>query len=146
MADPNCVFCKIVAGKIPSIKVWEDEQFIAILDINPNTEGVTLVLSKEHFNSNFLTLDSSIACEFIKAAQKVAKNLTIGLGVKRVMLAAEGMDINHAHLKLYPVHEGANIPEASREYFDTYPGYLSTQLGPQKTSEELEEVARKIRK
>ncbi len=45
----NCIFCRIVAGEIPSKKVYEDERIIAILDINPATKGHTLVLTKEHY-------------------------------------------------------------------------------------------------
>lgn len=134
MRDPNCIFCKIVAGEIPSVKVWEDKKFIAILDINPNTEGVTLVISKEHYSSNFLTLPEDVICDFTKAAKTVAAKLVTGLGVDRVMLVAEGMDIDHAHLKLYPLHE------------KDYRGHLTTGGGISKTTEELEEVAKKIRK
>ena len=50
MAD--CIFCKIVKGEIPSAKIWEDPNHMAILDINPNTEGMTLVLTKDHFDSD----------------------------------------------------------------------------------------------
>ena len=38
----DCIFCKIANGEMPSVKIWEDEKFLAILDINPNTEGMTL--------------------------------------------------------------------------------------------------------
>jgi len=133
MKDPNCIFCKIVAGEIPSVKVWEDDNFLAILDINPNTEGATLVISKEHQSSDFLSLPEDVVSDFTKAAKKVADLLKEGLAVDRVMLVAEGMDVDHAHLKLYPLHEG------------DYRGYLTTSGGTPKTPEELEKVAQKIR-
>jgi histidine triad (HIT) family protein len=48
MADPNCVFCKIVAGQIPSLRVYEDDLVLAFLDIGPLAEGHLLVIPKEH--------------------------------------------------------------------------------------------------
>jgi histidine triad (HIT) family protein len=42
----DCIFCKIANGEIESVKIWEDKDFFAILDVNPNTKGMTLVLTK----------------------------------------------------------------------------------------------------
>lgn len=133
MKDPNCIFCKIVAGEIPSVNTWEDDKFIAILDINPNVEGATLVISKEHYPSNFLALPENVICDFTKTAKQVAAMLNRGLNTERVMLVAEGMDVNHAHLKLYPMNK------------ETYPGFLTTGGGVAKSFEQLQEVANKIR-
>jgi diadenosine tetraphosphate (Ap4A) HIT family hydrolase len=126
MNDPNCIFCKIVAGEIPSVKVWEDDHFLAFLDLNPNVEGMTLVISKEHYTSKFLTLPDEVICDFTKAAKEVAGLLTRGLDAERVMLVAEGLDIDHAHLKLYP-------------------GRLQMTAGHPASPGDLEEFAKKIR-
>ena len=48
MSDPNCLFCKIVAGDIPSTRVFEDERTIAFMDINPGTRGHLLVIPRAH--------------------------------------------------------------------------------------------------
>ena len=48
MSDPNCLFCKIVAGDIPATKVYEDERTIAFMDINPGTRGHLLVIPRAH--------------------------------------------------------------------------------------------------
>lgn len=48
MSHPNCIFCKIIAGQIPCIKVYEDDQVLAFLDVHPVSEGHTLVVHKEH--------------------------------------------------------------------------------------------------
>ncbi|RLI27393.1 hypothetical protein DRO58_04415, partial [Candidatus Bathyarchaeota archaeon] len=45
------MFCEIVEGKSDSAKIWEDEEFLAILDVNPNVKGMTLVLTKKHYDS-----------------------------------------------------------------------------------------------
>ena len=45
----NCIFCKIIRGEIPAVKIWEDEKFIAMLDINPINPGHTLIIPKKHY-------------------------------------------------------------------------------------------------
>jgi len=47
----ECIFCEIVEGKRDSAKIWENEEFLAILDVNPNVKGMTLVLTKKHYGS-----------------------------------------------------------------------------------------------
>ena len=146
----NCIFCKIVKGEIPSVKIWEDKYFLAILDINPNTEGMTLVLTKKHYDSYAFDMPDKDYENFMLSAKKVSKILEKGLNVSRVALVMEGMGVNHAHLKLYPLN---GINEKFKEmwskdkiYFDKYDGFLSTQLGPQKSTEELEKIKNKILK
>ncbi len=148
MKKTNCLFCKIVKGEIDSAKIWEDKDFLAILDVNPNTEGMALVLTKKHYNSYAFDMLEKDYQKFMLASKKVAKMLEIGLGVKRVAMVMEGMGINHAHIKLYPLH---GINEKFKEtwakekiFFDRYEGYVSTQLGPQKDIKELKKLADKI--
>jgi len=144
----NCIFCKIVRGEIPSTKIWEDQDFLAILDINPNTEGMTLVLTKKHYDSYAFDMDDKAYSEFFLAAKKVSKILKKGLDVKRVALVMEGLGVNHAHIKLYPVHgldeKFKEIWAKDKVFFEKYNGYISTQLGPQKTPSELEATAKKL--
>ena len=149
MNKSNCIFCKIANGEIPSVKVWEDEKHLAILDINPNTEGMTLVMTKKHFDSDATDMPERDYTELMLAVKKIAKLLEKGLNVKRVAIVMEGMGVNHVHVKLYPLY---GIEEKFKEtwakekiFFDRYEGYISTQLGPQKSNEELGRVAKKIR-
>jgi histidine triad (HIT) family protein len=129
----NCIFCKIIQGEIDSAKIWEDEEFIAILDINPNTKGMALVLTKDHYDSYVFEMPDDIYSKFLIAAKKVAKMLEKGLEVKRIAMVMEGMGVNHAHIKLYPMYD-------SRE------GYITTQLGPRAELEELKKIAEEIKK
>jgi len=149
MNKSNCIFCKIANGEIPSVKVWEDEKHLAILDINPNTEGMTLVMTKKHFDSDATDMPERDYTKLMLAVKKIAKLLEKGLNVKRVAIVMEGMGVNHVHVKLYPLY---GIEEKFKEtwakekiFFDRYEGYISTQLGPQKSNEELGRVAKKIR-
>jgi len=146
----ECVFCKMIKGKIESVKIWEDEDFIAILDNYPNTEGMTLLLTKKHYNSYAFDMSNEIYKKFMMAAKKFSKILEKGLGIKRVAMVMEGMGIDHAHIKLYPLH---GVDEKFKEmwgekeiYFDKYEGYISTQIGPKKSIKELNDIANKIKK
>lgn len=145
----NCIFCKIVKREIPSAKIWEDEEFLAILDINPNTKGMSLVLPKTHFDSYVFDMPDDAYQRFFLAAKKVAKILEKGLNVKRVAMVVEGMGVNHAHFKLYPLFgledEFAAMESKERVYFQRYEGYLTTQLGPQADFAELDKLAKDIR-
>ena len=145
----NCIFCKIVEGEIPSVKIWEDKEYLAILDVNPNTEGMTLVLTKKHYESDATNMSDKNYENLMIAAKRVAKLLEKKLKVKRVAIVMEGLGINHVHIKLYPIH-GLNekfkeMWASEKVYFEKYKGYISTQLGPQKSLEELNALAKKIR-
>jgi len=146
----DCIFCKIAKGEILSEKIWEDEKHLAILDINPNTEGMTLVLTKVHYDSDITDMPGKEYSDLMLAAKKVAKILEKGLNVKRVAIVMGGLGVNHAHVKLYPIHgldeKFKEIWAGEKIYFNKYEGYISTQLGPKKSSEELKKVAEKILK
>lgn len=146
----DCIFCKIVKGEIPCVKIWEDEKHLAILDINPNTDGLTLVLTKEHFDSDATDMPDKDYVNLMIASKKIAKLLENKLKVKRVAIIIEGLGINHVHIKLYPIH---GLNEKFKEtwakdkvFFKKYEGYISTQLGPQKSLKELNKIAEKILK
>lgn len=98
------LFCEIVEGKRDSVKIWEDKEFLAILDVNPNVKGMSLVLTKKHYDSYIFDMPDELYLRLMAAAKKVAKILERGLNVKRVAMVMEGMGINHAHIKLYPLH------------------------------------------
>jgi diadenosine tetraphosphate (Ap4A) HIT family hydrolase len=128
----ECIFCKIIKGEVPSFKIWEDDEFLAILDINPNTKGMTLVLTKEHFDSDAFEMPDDVYQKLMLASKKVSKILKRGLRVKRVVMVMEGMGVNHAHIKLYPLYE---LKE----------GGISTALGPKADFEELKQLAERLK-
>ena len=146
----DCIFCKIVNGEITSVKVWEDKNFVAILDINPNTEGMTLIIPKRHFDSDATDMPNKEYIELMIASKRVAKLLEEKLNVKRVAIVMEGLGVNHVHIKLYPIHgldeKFSEMWAKDKIYFNKYEGYISTQLGPKKSIEELKEIAEKIKK
>jgi diadenosine tetraphosphate (Ap4A) HIT family hydrolase len=144
----ECIFCKIIKGEISSVKIWEDKNFFAILDAFPNTKGMALVMPKKHYDSDVLEMPEKVYKDSLIAAKKVAKLLEKGLKVYRVALVMEGMGVNHAHIKLYPLHgvgpKFKSVLAKEKVYFKKYPGYITTQLGPQANIKELQKIAKKL--
>ena len=115
MKQENCIFCKIANGEIPSRTVYEDEDFRAILDLGPATEGHTLILPKEHA-ANLFELPEETAEKVLPVAKRVAALLKDRLGCAGVNLvqnngAIAGQTVMHFHLHVIPRYEddGQNI-------------------------------------
>lgn len=152
MSNENCIFCKIVKGELPSHKVWEDDSHIAFLSIFPNTEGVTVVIPKEHYSSYAFDLSDTVLSELILAAKKVVNLLDEKLeDVGRTALVFEGFGVDHVHAKLFPMHGTKNINDwkpiesSVNKYFDVYEGYISSHDYKREDDEKLAQVAKKIR-
>ena len=104
--DANCIFCKIVAGQVPCTKLYEDEDVLAFLDINPVTYGHTLVISKEHY-SNFLSTPKTIMNKVMNVAQRIGQVQIEQLGAKGVNILinsyeAAGEVVPHFHVHVIP--------------------------------------------
>ncbi|MDO8590461.1 MAG: HIT family protein [bacterium] len=102
----NCIFCKIVAGEIPSTKVYEDKDVLAFLDIKPVNPGHTLVIPKGHFESIHDTPDDLVA-KMIIVAKKIAGAIQTKLGAEGVNIGmnngmAAGQIVFHAHIHVMP--------------------------------------------
>ncbi|MEO8582084.1 MAG: HIT family protein [Patescibacteria group bacterium] len=147
----TCIFCQIVAGESPCHKIWEDEKHLAFLSIFPNTLGFTVVITKEHFTSYVFDLNDDVYSGLMIAAKKVGKLLDAKLDdVGRTGLLAEGFGIDHAHVKLFPMHGTKDMstwrPSESKvsKYFDQYEGYLSSHDFERADDVQLAELAKKI--
>jgi len=102
----NCIFCKIVAGEIPSKKVYEDDNFIGFLDINQAVDGKTLVIPKKHYKT-LLDMPSSLGNEMLEAVKKVALKLidegkAEGFNVLMNNFEVAGQVVPHAHIHILP--------------------------------------------
>ena len=122
---------------------------MAFLDINPNVDGMTLVMPKKHFDSYIFNMQDNEYCGLLKIAKKVAKMLDRALNVKRTAMIMEGLGVNHAHIKLYPIYglekDFQEIWAKETVFFKEYRGYITTQLGPKADPEHLKIIAGKIR-
>ncbi len=145
----ECIFCSIIAGSEKSWLVYEDENHAAFLTPFPNTPGFTVLVTKEHLDSNVLGLDEDRFAEMLKAARHLSAILNDKLGTKRTGLIIEGMGVDHAHVKLVPMHgipEGDWKPMLSGDpkFSEKYEGYLTSHDGPRMSDEELDEIMKKI--
>ena len=109
MTQDNCIFCKIAKGEIPSRTVYEDEDFRAILDLGPATQGHTLILPKEHA-ANLLELPEGTASKVLPVAQKIAAQLKEKLGWDGLNLIQNngetaGQTVMHFHLHIIPRYQ-----------------------------------------
>ena len=108
MAD--CIFCKIVQGKISATLIDSSNSFVAFLDAHPRTPGHTLIVPKEHYVT-LLDIPSKLGSELLEFTKKVAGKLLEekkGDGFNVVMnnLSCAGQVVMHAHLHLIPRNEG----------------------------------------
>lgn len=102
------IFSKIIRGEIPSYKVAEDEHYFAFLDINPLTEGHTLVVPKREVDYLF-DLPAEELAGLMVFAQRVAERIRTAIPCKRIGVAVIGLDVPHAHLHLVPINEGGDL-------------------------------------
>ncbi len=106
MKQDNCIFCKIIAGEIPSHTLYEDEMFKVILDVGPATKGHALILPKNHY-ANLYELPEEDAAQAIKLAKKMMIKMTNKLncdGFNIVQSNGEvaGQTVFHFHMHLIP--------------------------------------------
>lgn len=152
MQNPDCIFCKIVAGEAPSYTIWEDEKHLAFLSIFPNTEGTTVVITKEHHTSYAFDLPDDVLSGLILATKKVTKLLDSKLeDVGRTAMVFEGYGVDHIHSKLFPMHGTAdmtkwkNIESNVPKYFKQYEGYVSSHDYERADDAVLAELAKKLK-
>ena len=100
----SSIFIKIINGEIPGYKVAEDENFIAILDVNPNAKGHTLCIPKQEINKIF-DMDEDLYLGLMKFSRKVAKAIEKTVECKRIGVAVVGLEVPHTHVHLIPLHD-----------------------------------------
>jgi len=144
------LFEKIADGRIPSFKVWEDDNYVAFLTPWPSALGFTVVTPRKNPGGNFLTVSDDAYTGLLLAAKKVALLLQKALNVERVGLVIEGEGVPHLHVKLIPMHGklGERIHQLPKhqEFYEEYPGWLSTAGGPAMPEEQLAQIQAKIKK
>lgn len=102
----NCIFCKIIAGEIPSTKVYEDDEVLAFLDITQTTKGHTLLVPKKHYR-NLLTMTGEESAQLFTKVPNIANKLIKNLGAKGMNILQNneeiaGQTVFHTHIHLIP--------------------------------------------
>ncbi|HEX9600128.1 MAG TPA: HIT family protein [Mariniflexile sp.] len=123
------IFTKIVNGEIPCYKIAETDEFLAFLDVNPNSKGHTLCIPKKEIDKIF-DLDEATYTGLMQFSRRVAIAIEKAIPCKRVGVTVIGLEVPHVHVHLIPLHtmEDARF-------------ILKTQLSP----EEFQEVASRIK-
>lgn len=101
------IFCKIINGEVPAYKLYEDEIVLAFLDVNPNHNGHTLIVPKEHYE-NFFDIDEETLRHILLIGKKIAKKLKEKLNYDGISLCQNngyGQEVKHFHLHLIPKYE-----------------------------------------
>lgn len=135
----GCIFCKIVKGELPSVKVWEDAEVLAFLDIQPINKGHVLIIPKQH-GALISEIDDNILCSMIKLAKKIGQALRdselkpAGVNLFLADGKAAGQEVPHVHLHIIPRFDqdgfGLVFPESHKN---------------KPPKEELEAISEKIR-
>jgi len=136
----DCIFCKIANKEIDSVKIFENDNLFAFLDINPLTKGHCLVIPKQHFE-NVFDIKKEVLQEIISVAKDIAENAKNKLGATGVQLVnASGKDaeqsVFHFHLHVIPRYENDGL--------EMNKWWQSKAQNP--TREELKNFAEKITK
>ena len=112
MRQADSIFCKIIAGEIPSYTIYEDDTFKVILDASPASKGHALILPKEHY-ADIYDIDEEIAGKVMKTAKKLATKMTVALNCDGFNLLQNngetaGQTMFHFHMHLIPRYKDAD--------------------------------------
>lgn len=130
----NCIFCKIAKGEIPSYKVYEDDDLIAFLDINPFAKGHTLLIPKKHTKWVW-DLDEKEYSNLMNTVKRIAKALGKKFNTEWIVEGISGIDVPHAHIHVIPRQIGDRLGE--------FPDKI---LDPKPSDKEMKEIADWLRK
>jgi len=109
----DCIFCKIIQGKIPTEKIEETNNFIAIADANPKTEGHILIIPKKHFVT-LLDIPDALGQELLQITKRISssileKKLGNGFNILMNNFESAGQVVKHAHIHIIPRKENDGI-------------------------------------
>ncbi|MFI5241248.1 MAG: HIT family protein [Microgenomates group bacterium] len=107
----DCIFCKIAKGKVPSYSVYEDQDFVAFLDIRPLTKGNCLIIPKEHHRWVYEVPNFG---EYFEVAKKVGLAAKKAFGAEWISFLTLGLEVFHAHIRVIPrykkdLHKGGLV-------------------------------------
>jgi histidine triad (HIT) family protein len=118
----KCIFCEIASGRIPSIRVHEDSDFLAFMDINPVSPGHLLLVTREHFAST-LDVPDKILARALPLAKRIAEAAMTSVGVTSFNLLVNngpesGQLVPHWHLHVIPRKDKSEFPMKTGEPAD----------------------------
>lgn len=111
----DCIFCKIAKGDIPAYKVYEDENLLAMLDINPLSKGHILLLPKGHYE-NIHDIPEGVLMKLSSAVKKMSQRIKERLNPEGIIVMQNngvkaGQSVFHFHIHIKPVYEDTPVPQ-----------------------------------
>lgn len=111
----DCVFCKIIKGDIPSYKIYEDNNLLVMLDINPLSKGHVLVFPKGHYE-NIHDIPEDVLMKLTLAVKKMSQRIKERLHPEGIIIMQNngvkaGQSVFHFHIHIKPVYEDTPVPK-----------------------------------
>lgn len=116
----NCIFCKIINGEIPSYKIYEDEVVLAFLDINPDSNGHTLIIPKKHY-TDIVDMDNETLTHIFDVAREIKVKLEERLhcdGITFVQNNGDVQEVKHYHLHIKPYYKESSEKISVEEVYN----------------------------
>lgn len=104
----DCIFCKIVRNEIPSDKVYEDDTFVAFIDIHPTSPGHVQVIPKDHYR---WVWDVPNVGAYFEVVRKIAKAQQKAFNTDWVLSKIVGDEVEHAHIWIFPTKDVSGDPQ-----------------------------------
>lgn len=144
-----CLFCQIVEKSIAARIINEDDHHLAFLTPFPNTDGFSVVITKEHYSSYIFDLPEPVFQNLMRFSKETAALIDKKLGVRRTGLICEGMGIDHAHTKLVPLHgippgDWQPVRSTIRDFYEVYPGFIASHDSHMQNEERINAIYQKL--
>ena len=114
----DCIFCKIIKGEIPCYKVYEDDIVLAFLDINPSSDGHTLVIPKTHY-TDVTDIPNDVISHIFDVTRIIKKKLEDKLGIDGLTLIQNNgvvQEVKHFHMHLKPYYKVKTLTSVEEVY------------------------------
>ena len=141
----SCIFCKIVAGQLESSKVYEDEEILALMDIQPVRQGQVLVIPKQHID-HFSDIPDALALRIYRKTHSLLKAVRDVVRPGRMGLVVHGYGVPHAHVVIVPQYHEDDITSGRMADIENGRVIFTTRKLPLVPREELDQMAQLIKK
>jgi len=111
----NCKFCDIISGKVEDYIVWEDEEFVVLMNTRPTRAGGCMVIPKKHVEYIF-DLSDDLYSKLFLIGKTISKSLKTVTNAKKIGLLVSGFEIPHVHLHLIPLHKPNDFISSDKSY------------------------------
>ncbi len=140
----SCVFCKIVAGQLESSKVYEDDEVLAFMDIQPVRQGQVLVIPKQHID-HFSDIPDALALRIYQKAHALLKTVRKVVHPERMGLVIHGYGVPHAHVIIVPQYHEDDIASGRMANIENGRVVFTIRNLPVISREELNQMAQLIK-